>query len=377
MLKQVLFLVAVAEALTLAACHHAATEESSQHTGTTPASSVKSAQPPQPAAKSEPAKAATSAASSTATAGVEAPESDAWLLVEDDALTIPVIDKLGRDLLAADSAVKTGKPQQAARNLRDGAAYLLTLHPTEAKANGAIASATKELNAVAKDLDGGHVDTKRLARAYRQAFDADVNGYWATLEFAAWQPYSNRPAQHLDRALTEFKTDPHAAATDIRKANSYLQMEDTRHPNDLLASTVQELDDLADRVSQGKVKEASQIEDAIADSGHALAATHYQVAVNAWKRHDQALASRELEQSVRHLKRAARRADAKTLTAIMALNRDAEVLVKDVQGDVAAFTRRVEAELKQVKAELALRRSKPATVTAATEPLVASPRTTP
>jgi hypothetical protein len=281
-------------------------------------------------------------------------------LVESENLYLPVIDELGQDLLAANLAVKAGKPPEGAPGLRSGAAYLLSLRPPDAKGKAALASAAKELNSLAQDLERGQVDAKRLARAYQQAFQADVTGHWVLVDTEeTWLSYSNRPGLHLARALDELKTDPRAAATDIRQANSYLGVEELRRPNDLLRSAVQELAVLADQVEQGKVKDPSRIEDAIADSGHALAATHYHVAVDAWQRHNQSLASRELKESVAHLKHAVGRVNAETRAAVLALDRDAEILVKDAKGDVSAFAKRVEAELKQVKAELGKLRSKP------------------
>jgi hypothetical protein len=288
-------------------------------------------------------------------------EKEAWVLVESENIFIPVIDDLGQDLLVADAAAKGKKYREAAASLRDGATYLLSLGaPAEAKAKADLTSAVKALNSAAEDLDLGHFDAKRLARVYQQAFDADLSAQWIVMNIEdSWQPYSQRPGEHLERALNEFKTNPRAAATDIREANSYLRVEELRHPNDLLSSAVQELATLADQVDHGKVKDPSRIEDAIADSGHALASTHYHVAVDAWERHDQSMASRQLKASVLHLKHATSRAKADTKAAAEALGRDADILLNDTKADLVAFSKRMDVVLKQFKAELDQRHAKP------------------
>jgi hypothetical protein len=142
-------------------------------------------------------------------------------------------------------------------------------------------------------------------------------------------------------------------------ADSYLRVEALRHSNDLLQSAIKELADLADQVERGKVRDPSRIEDAIEDAGHALAFTHYRVAVNAWERHDQGMASRQLKESVAHLKYAASRTEAKTKAAVEALGRDADILLNDTKADMVAFSKRVDDVLKQFKADLDKRHAKP------------------
>jgi hypothetical protein len=362
MLRRLLVQVAILDTLVLVGCRNARTDAVSKRTEQPVARSAEVGQHLAvggSSARAQPAASAAPAVTAKAEPGIL--EREAWVLVETENLYIPVIDDLGQNLLVANAAVKNGKTKQAAANLRNGAAYLLALHPPEAKAKSALAPAAKELNSVAQDLESGHVvDAKRLAQTYKDAFHADVTGHWTVVEVEeTWLSYSRHPSLHLDRALNEVNTNPRAAAMDIREANSYLRVEELRHRNDVLHSAIQELDELADQVEQGKVKDPARIEDAIADSGHALAATHYHVAVDAWQRHDQLLASRQLKESVAHLKRAVGRTTAETKAAVEGLERDAEILVKDTKSDVAAFAKRVESQLRQVKAEIGRLRSKP------------------
>jgi hypothetical protein len=358
-----LFYIAIVNALSLAGCHNAGTEASSSRAeqSAVASSGTEPAQGPAPGGSSTQLKSNASVAASNTKHMPEFRENEAWVLVESERIYIPVIDDLGEDLLAADTAAKGGKGLNAATSLRKGAAYLLSLVPPEdAKAKAGLTSAVSALNSAAEDLALGHSDAKQLARVYQQAFDADLSMQWLALDIEdSWQPYSQRPGQHLDRALSEIKASPRAAATDIREANSYLRVEELRHPNDLLSNAVQELATLADQVDLGKVKDPSRIEDAIADSGHALAATHYHVAVDAWEHHDQTTASRQLKESVVHLKHAASWVKSDTKGAVDALGRDAELLLNDARGDVSAFAKRVESELTKFKSELEKRHTKP------------------
>ncbi len=360
--RRLQFQVAIVSALSLAGCHNAGTDAlSTRAEQSAVASSSADAQRPAPGASSAQLQSDASLAASNTKHMPEFRENEAWVLVESDSIYIPVIDDLGQDLLVADAAAKEGKGREAATSLRNGAAYLLSLSaPQDAKAKAGLASAVNALNSAAEDLDLGHSDTKRLARVYQQAFDADLSAQWVEFDIEeSWQPYSQRPGQHLDRAFGEIKANPHAAATDIREANSYLRVEELRHPNDLLSDAVQELATLADQVDQGKVKDPARIEDAIADSGHALAATHYHVAVDAWERHNQSLASRQLKESVAHLKHAASWVKADTKGAIDALGRDADTILNDTKVDMVAFSKRLDVVLKQFKADLDKRHAKP------------------
>jgi hypothetical protein len=359
MLRHVLLQIAIS-GLSVAGCHNVGTVASSKEKEQPAVASsiAESAQKPAPAAVSDQAKAAALAPVSSAKLPPPFRGDEAWVLVEDENIYIPVIDDLGQDLLIADAAVRTGKNQDAAASFRNAATYLLAMGVLpDAQTN--IASAAKELNALAQDLEHGKVDSKRLARVYQQAFDADLAGQWIVAEIEdSWQPYSRRPGQHLDRAFRELKADPHAAAVDIREANSYLRVEALRHSNELLQSAINELADLADQVERGKVRDPSRIEDAIEDSGHALASTHYHVAVDARERHDHSMASRQLKESVAHLKHAASRAEAKTKAAVEALGRDADILLNDTKTDMVAFSKRVDGVLKQFEADLDKRHAK-------------------
>jgi len=359
MLRKLLVQIAFLESFALVGCHNAETDDSTKRLEQPVASTSQSAQHSPPAVGS-----ATTVpdASAVATAN-RVPgilESQSWVLVESESIYIPVIDELGHALLAANAAAKAGRNKDGAERLRDGATYLLSLHPPDAKGKASLASAAKELNSTAKALEAGHADAKQLARTYQQAFHADITGRWLFVDVEeTWQPYSRRPGLHLERALDEFKTDPRAAGTDIREANAFLQVEELRHPNGVLHRAVEELDELATQVEQGKVKDPSSIEDAIADSGHALAFTHYHVALDAWQKHDKSLASHQLKESVAHLRQAVRRATAETKAAVEALGRDAEILVSDAKADISAFAKRVEIQLKLVKSELGNHRAKP------------------
>jgi hypothetical protein len=353
--RHILIQIALLSSLGVAGCHNAGTDNKSSQQKEQPtvtSSNAESAQKLVPAAASDQAKSAASAPASSAKLPPPFRGDEAWVLVEDENIYIPVIDDLGQDLLIADAAIRAGKNQDAAATLRNGARYLLA-QGAAPDAHTQLASAAKELNSLAQDLEHGKVDSKRLARVYQQAFDADLAGQWIVADIEdSWQPYSRRPGQHLDRAFRELKSDPHAAAVDVREANSYLRVEALRHSNDQLQGAISELAELADQIQQGKVKDPSLIESAIEDSGHALAYTHYHVAVDAWERHDHSMASHQLKESVAHLKHAASRVKADTKVAIDTLSRDAELLVQDATSDVSTFAKRVDAELKQFKTEI-------------------------
>ena len=361
MLKQCLFQATIVSALGFGGCHNGGADASTTRTEQSAVASSGAAPAQQSAPGSSSVQPEADASVSKAKKLPAFREKEAWVLVESDNIYIPVIDDLGDDLLIADAAAKGKKYREAAASLRNGAAYLLSLGaPPEAKAKADLTSAVSALNSAAEDLDLGHFDAKRLAHVYQQAFDADLSAQWVVMDIEdSWQPYSERPGQHLERALNELKTNPRAAATDIREANSYLRVEDLRHPNDLLDGAVKELATLADQVDHGKVKDPSSIEDAIADSGHALAATHYHVAVDAWQQHDQSMASHQLKASVLHLKHAAGRAEANTKAAVETLGRDADILLNDTKADLVAFSKRVDVVLKQFKAELDKRHAEP------------------
>ncbi len=264
---------------------------------------------------------------------------DDWLIISEQGLYLPVIDELGDHLRAAELATRRHQPQAAAVSLRRASTLLRSLPDVSGKAGRDAREATaRELDSAAEELERGIIDPKRLAASYRRAIDTDVAQYWSHVSFEQWQPISGRSARHVDRATSELRTEPRAAAEDLRKAQAYLRLEELRHPAFLLRRAEHKLGQLADGVEKGRITQPDALEVGAAATEQALAQVHYEDALTAWKNHEEARAKQELRAMSEHLNRAAARANTELKAAVDSLDR----MVSDAKASLADTFKRAE-----------------------------------
>jgi len=229
-----------------------------------------------PAASAQPAK-----------AEIQSKSPDEWYVV-DETQFIPVLDDLGRHMLAARNSFLKKDNKAAAMHVREGAAFL-TKEESKAREEDRekLKASAADLNNLAAGVEKGSVKgVKQIDTAYAKAHQADTERLWVIADEQIWAPYIEEPDSHFRRAHDDFlKKDYKAAATEIRKAVAYVKLEGGRAAMDsqkALNASAQELETLANGVEKGTVKDVKKLDDAFARADQALAKSHYVKASESW-----------------------------------------------------------------------------------------------
>jgi hypothetical protein len=256
---------------------------------------------------------------------------EGWIIYTDATYT-PVVDNVSRHLDAARTAFNTKDNKRAASELRAVADELKLqaagagrAEQTRVKADKALvaadtkyaqetmehlnASALKVSSAAAAIESGKIRTTADLDKAIDKVARADMERRWLVTDVATWYPVSEEPQRHwTDAAAAYAKKDYKAAATDIRKATSYLRLEASRATGEAkqeLDSSVARLDTLAASVEKGAAKDEQAMAKAFARADHALALQHRSKASESWARKEYDKAGYELKAAAHGLESAA------------------------------------------------------------------------
>lgn len=247
-----------------------------------------------------------------------------WITYDDTTYT-PVVDEISRRLAAARKAFDAKDNKKAAAEMRAVADELKEQAARAAKVNEASARAemklaqavskqmdltAKKINAAAVALESGKIKTQAdLDKAIDKAARADLEHRWLVTDVTTWYPVSEEPQRHFGVAIEAYaKKDYKAAATEIRKATSYVRLEAGRAAGDAkeaLQSSVTELDKLAASVEAGAVKDEKAMDKAFSHANHALALAHRAKAAESWARKEYEKAGYELKAAAHGLESAA------------------------------------------------------------------------
>lgn len=275
-----------------------------------------------------PAIPAAPAAPAAATAPVTIQSPTDWIIYEDMTYT-PVADEVSRRLAAARTAfdAKDNKKaaaemravadelkKQAARAVKADKDFAKALAKAEVKLSQDTATrmdrtATKVMAAAAA-LENGKIKTQAdLDKAIDKAARADMEQRWLVTDVTTWYPVSEEPQRHFGSAIKAYaKKEYQAAATEIRKATSYIRLEAGRATGDAklaLESSVAELDGLATSTEKGAVKDEKALATAFTHANHALALAHHAKAGESWVRKEYEKAGYELKATAHGLESAA------------------------------------------------------------------------
>lgn len=254
-----------------------------------------------------------------------------WIIYDDTTYT-PVVDEVSRHLDAARKAFDAKDNKKAATEMR-AVADELKLQAARAgnegktleRADKALLTAdTKfaqdtlkrmnasalKVNSAAAAIESGKIKTKGdLDKAIGKAARADMERRWLVTDVTTWYPVSEEPQRHFTDAIAAYaKKDYKAAATDIRKATSYLRLEAGRATGEVkreLDSSVAHLDTLGAAVEKGAVKDERSMEKAFGRANHALALEHRTKAAEFWTRKEFDKAGYEFKAAAHGLESAA------------------------------------------------------------------------
>lgn len=243
-----------------------------------------------------------------------------------------MLDALSRHLAAArkafdakDNKKAAGELHAAADELKSQAARAGKQERSLVNADKALLAAdtqsaqdtVKRLNASAQEVssaaaavDSGKIKTKAdLDKAIDKAARADMEHRWLITDVTTWYPVSEEPQRHFTDAVAAYaKHDYKAAATDIRKATSYLRLEAGRASGEAeraLDSSIAQLDALAAAAEKGAVKHEQSTAKVFAKVNHTLALAHRSKAAEYWARKQYDKAGYELKAAAHALESAA------------------------------------------------------------------------
>ena len=261
-------------------------------------------------------------AAATARVTIQSPTD--WIAYEDMTYT-PIADEITRRLAAARKAFDAKDHKKAAEEMRAVADELKKQGARASKADTARAKAemtlahdtatrmdltAQKVTAAAVALESGKITTQAdLDKALDKAARADMERRWLVTDVTTWYPVSEEPQHHFGSALEAYvKKDYQAAATEIRKATSYLRLEAGRASSEAkqaLESSVAELDTLAASLGKETVKGDKTLVTAFTHSNHALALAHRAKAAESWVHKEYDKAGYELKAAAHGLESAA------------------------------------------------------------------------
>jgi len=282
-------------------------------------------------------------AAATAPVTIQSPTD--WITYEDMTYT-PVADEISRRLAAVRKAFDAKDHKKAAEEMRAVADELKKQGARAAKADTARAKAemtlahdtatrmdltAQKVTAAAVALESGKITTQAdLDKTLDKAARADMERRWLVTDVTTWYPVSEEPQRHFGSALEAYvKKDYQAAATEIRKATSYLRLEAGRASSEAkqaLESSVAELDTLAASVEKDAVKEEKALVTAFTHSNHALALAHRAKAAESWVHKEYDKAGYELKAAAHGLESAANWAGAEAKAGATAAVADTKTL---------------------------------------------------
>ncbi len=274
-------------------------------------------------------------AAATAPVTIQSPTD--WIAYEDMTYT-PVADEISRHLAAARKAFDAKDHKKAAEEMRAVADELKKQGARAAKADTARANAemtlahdtatrmdltAQKVTAAAVALESGKITTQAdLDKTLDKAARADMERRWLVTDVTIWYPVSEEPQRHFGSALEAYvKKDYQAAATEIRKATSYLRLEAGRATSEAkqaLETSVGELETLAASLGKETVKDEKTLVTAFTHSSHALALAHRAKAAESWVHKEYDKAGYELKAAAHGLESAANWAGAEAKTGAAA-----------------------------------------------------------
>jgi len=292
-------------------------------------------------AQKTPATTVAQAAPAVPTVPIRTKAPDDWIVYEDATYT-PVVDAVSQHLNAARKAFAAKDNKKASTEMRAVATELKLLAARANKENASLIgedeallaadkkfskdtekrmnTSAQKVSSAAEGIEQSKITTMAdLDKVINLATRADMDRRWQIIDVTAWYPVTEEPQRHFTDAIADYaKKDYKAAATDIRKASSYLRLESGRAAGDAkqeLDSSVTRLDTLAALVEKGALKDEQSMAKTFAEAEHALALAHREKAMESWAHKEYHKAGYELKAAAHGLESAAGWAGGEAKTA--------------------------------------------------------------
>lgn len=241
------------------------------------------------------------AAPAAAKVPVDIRSSQDWIEYDDSTFT-PVLDDVSRALADAraalgkkDSAKAATAMQAAASALRAQSDRVAALDRQRATADlkhardthTRLVALTRKLETTADQIRAGKVtSTAALDKTLDKAARADLERRWLVTDTVSWYPVSEEPQRHFGLAAESYaKKDFVAAATEVRKAASFMRLESARASGEArkdLDAAIARLETAARGLERGTLKTAAELDRTFATANHALALAQRANAAESW-----------------------------------------------------------------------------------------------
>ena len=289
--------------------------------------------------------AAPAAAAAPAKAPIVAKAPIEWIQFDDLSVT-PVIDDVSSHLAAARAALASKDNAKAAQAMHAAARALQAQGDRAAKLDRQRAAvdlkAAKEvhlkMSALTHRLDKAAAQIKAGKLSGTTAFDktigkaqrADLERRWLVSDVSTWYPVAEEPQRHFGAAVEDYaKKDYKAAATEVRKAASYVRLEAARAVGDVktgLDAANADLERTAAALDKGALNAQKDMEKTFAGADHALALAHRARAAESWARKNYDQVGYELKAAAHGLESGAAWAGNETKAAASGATADARAI---------------------------------------------------
>ncbi len=241
----------------------------------------------------------------TKNASVNPAEPEQWIIGDNERI-IPVVSSLEQHLLGAQEAQNSHNDKLIALELRAAAG---SLQPERknliAPAKPDLLAATKNLNQLASQAEAGKTSMQILMKASIAAYDADMQNGFFTMQPDQWRKIYRYPMAHFTAARAALSKDMKVATTELRKVKSYLDVNAARANGTTrmsLDSRSVDIGNLANQVSEGKVKDPKELDRVATDAARALSELYYHNSQDAWQKHDAVTSAQWLTASIYNLR---------------------------------------------------------------------------
>ena len=289
--------------------------------------------------------AAAPAAAAPAKAPIASKSPTEWIQFDDRTVT-PVIDDVSSHLAAARAALAKKDTAKAAEAMHAAARALEVQGDRASKLDRQRAATdlkaakdvhvkmtalTQQLDATAEKIKAGKVSsTTALDKTIGKAQRADLERRWLVTDVATWYPVAEEPQRHFGAALEAYaKKDFKAAATEVRKAASYVRLEAARAVGDVkkgLDTANADLEKTAATLDKGALTVQHDMEKTFASADHALSLAHRARAAESWARKSYDQVGYELKAAAHGLESGAAWAGTEAKAAASAATADARAI---------------------------------------------------
>ncbi len=231
-------------------------------------------------------------------------ESEKWILGNNERF-IPVVSNLEQHLFRAQTAQNSHNNQLVAIELRAAADSLQPQHKNLIEPiKPDLVAATKNLNQLAIQAESGKTNTQMLMKASVAAYDADLQNGLPTMQTEQWLKTYDQPIARITAARAMLPKDVKGAATELRKAKAYLDIDMARASGTFrqsLNAKNRELGALSDQVAMSKVKDPKELDRTATDVTRTLSELYYHNSKDAWQKHDAVTTAKWLTAAIYNL----------------------------------------------------------------------------